>query len=182
MDVLGQTFSPWAAALASCKEHVDLKMRRDKKKRQNTHFCLLPLRVPSCTSRKDCRSYYQLKLVREELLIFWVLTFSVHFQMALSLQLEVSLQTTASNKPLQLLLSLHYLPSTLGWHSLVLLLLYACCKVAWFISSQYVLFPNTPWEWSCCINRDKKLVSFLSWSEEVEFIECWQGISDIADR
>lgn len=32
INVLGQTFSPWAAALANCKEHVDLKMRWGKKK------------------------------------------------------------------------------------------------------------------------------------------------------
>lgn len=93
MDVLGQTCSPWAAALASWKEHGDLKMRWGKK-RQNTHFCLLPLRESSCTSGKDCRSYYQLKLVREELLIFWVLSFSVHLQMSLTLQSEGNLQTS----------------------------------------------------------------------------------------
>lgn len=32
MDVLGQPFSPWTAALARCKEHVDLKMRWKKSK------------------------------------------------------------------------------------------------------------------------------------------------------
>lgn len=42
MDVLGQTFSSWAAALASCKEHVDLKMRWGGKKKTEYPFLSPP--------------------------------------------------------------------------------------------------------------------------------------------
>lgn len=149
-----------------------------RKKRENTHFCLLPLRESSCTSGKDCRTCYQLKLVREELLIFWVLSFSVHLQMSHYNQRAICKHP---NRPLQSLLS--------SWVSM---------EHIWFSCSVCVvrlpgLFPpNMSYFW---IHHENEAVmsikyrhktigeqSVLSGMGKAEFMECWQGVNGTADR
>lgn len=110
MDVLGQTFSPWAAALAGCKEHGDLKMRWEKK-----------TKYPFLSPLPQGDQLYLRKKLQELLAVKTGRNCS-------SSESSVSLYTSKChshynqraickhpNKPLQPLLSLHPPLSTLGW-------------------------------------------------------------------
>lgn len=138
----GQPFSPWTAALASCKQHVDLKVRW--KKRQNIPFCLLPLREYCSISWQDFRSYCQLKLISWELLIVWD---SPQFLCMFSNVPHTTISGRCLNhsSPVNLwspCFLFHYLPSSRVAleHSLVVVLC-ARCKITW-------LFPLI-----CCISK-----------------------------